>query len=266
MKLTFRDLLLQIWNIDNIELEKLCNETADNFKYNAALSTLWNTQERTTPKDIAEYYQENYLYSVHLLGKVPLDKEISENGFTTDELITKCLTAYKESHDFQKGYGYLLDYGSGFGNTGFAAYAMGYKVVMMDVDSPHARFVNVLVEYFNDKNLRFEFIRPASPVLPDAMFDVIICWQVLEHVATPLKLLKKFRKHLFPDGLLIIDTFFDDVQKFAPYHLAKHNQFGNIQYWYRCVESVGFECADSFPYGRVGERVYSWRRADGYRY
>lgn len=68
----------------------------------------------------------------------------------------------------------------------------------------------------------------ASIPLPDASFDVILCSEVFEHLADPLKAIAEFSRLLKPKGTLIITAPFASFVHFAPHHYAT----GFSRYWY----------------------------------
>jgi 2-polyprenyl-3-methyl-5-hydroxy-6-metoxy-1,4-benzoquinol methylase len=43
-------------------------------------------------------------------------------------------------------------------------------------------------------------------VLPEGAFDLVVCWDVLEHVADPRLALENLRRTLRPDGLLVVGS------------------------------------------------------------
>src|SRR3990172_6853665 len=53
---------------------------------------------------------------------------------------------------------------------------------------------------------------------PDAVFDVLLCSEVLEHVPDPTKALDEFTRLLKPGGKLILTAPFTSLVHFAPYH------------------------------------------------
>lgn len=63
---------------------------------------------------------------------------------------------------------------------------------------------------------------------PDASYDVILCSEVFEHLADPLKALDEFKRLLKPGGKLILTAPFASFVHFAPYHYAT----GFSKYWY----------------------------------
>lgn len=233
--MTFRELLLEVWEIDNAELEEMRRTCSDDLSWNLQMRRLWHEPPyfpRDTPELVAMFYAQNPLYSAHLLHRLPLDVEIDPHALNTDAWVQEVLEEYGTGK-------HLLDYGSGFGNTGCWSFCRGDWVDMADISSPHARFVAGLVEYIGDPKLQFFQVEEGSHLWRP--YDVIVCSQVLEHVFYPMQVLRQFWESLLPGGLLLLDVFFDDCHDRAPYHLRRNNPFGDVDYWRRCVGSVGFQ-------------------------
>ncbi len=93
-------------------------------------------------------------------------------------------------------------------------------------------------------------------------FDVILCCDVIEHVANPLKLIQRFRSQLKRDGLLIISTGNSDTSlwrltgsRFWYCQFPEHISFVGTRWLHRIQWQTGFEiqCVTRFNYrgGRV---------------
>lgn len=93
----------------------------------------------------------------------------------------------------------LLDIGCGNGEFLMGARARGWQVHGVDPDENallHARAAGVPVTHGN-----FE-----SVVLPESSFDAITCQQVIEHVHSPARFLRKLHSWLKPGGSLWLGT------------------------------------------------------------
>ena len=67
--------------------------------------------------------------------------------------------------------------------------------------------------------------------LPDKSFDAIMCVEVFEHIAEPVKAVKQFERILKPGGVLILTAPFCSITHFAPYYFAN----GYSKYWYEKI-------------------------------
>lgn len=228
--MTIRELICQEWKITEAELERLISLAQDNQSYNRQLADEWNRQVRKTSEEINDFYNDNLLYSIHMIHKLPLDSELSSAIFIADTRVSELLLDIPPvSH--------LLDYGSGFGNNGLWAFQRGFNVICADIDSPHARILETICRRIDNPRLSFHLL-PGKFI---RLVDVIVCSQVMEHLPNPIKVLKLFHKLLIQGGLLVLDCFFDDCGGRAPYHLRNNNVFGDTAYWHRCIETVGFK-------------------------
>ncbi|MCA8980260.1 MAG: class I SAM-dependent methyltransferase [Planctomycetes bacterium] len=87
--------------------------------------------------------------------------------------------------------------------------------------------------------------------LPDAHYDLITLWDVLEHLPDPVACLKSAREWLRPDGLLVLET--QDVRSFAArvfgrrwhhYKHAEHLHHFHADTLKRALRESGFEIVE----------------------
>ena len=222
-----RDLINKIYPEGVLESSlEICR---DNKLMNQKLSEIWNSG-----KVGDEFYKDNYLYSAHLLHQLPLDLPASLINIAAHNRYSYI---YDIASLFRYTHKNVLDFGSGIGNYGFTFAHFGYNVTFADVDSPHLRIVKALS---NEMKVNSKFVS-----LPSSFTDkseIIICVQVLEHAKDPEEILRFFYDHLRDNGLLILETFFDDVQGLAPYHLKENmtKGYNNPEYWKQILLSHGF--------------------------
>jgi len=91
--------------------------------------------------------------------------------------------------------------GEGYGSAMLADGAV--EVVGVDIDAPsiaHAR------ERYVRKNLRYETGDATALDFPDASFDLVVCFETLEHLEAQERLLEGFARVLSEDGLLVISS------------------------------------------------------------
>jgi len=95
----------------------------------------------------------------------------------------------------------LLDYGCGRGALGRAAREAGFDVVGVELDDEARRAAK------SGAGLRAHAdLAALRRNEPDARFDVITIWQVIEHLRRPWDDLVSLREMLAPDGFLVIAT------------------------------------------------------------
>jgi SAM-dependent methyltransferase len=95
----------------------------------------------------------------------------------------------------------VLDAGSGEGyGTALLNDAGAASVIGLDVDDESVRHAR--------KQYGIEFVHGdiATLPFPDDSFDLVVCFETIEHVGDPAAALGEFRRVLVDDGLLIIST------------------------------------------------------------
>jgi SAM-dependent methyltransferase len=97
--------------------------------------------------------------------------------------------------------GRALDVGCAAGFCMEALRERGFEVHGVEVSGVIARHA---IERFGFETVHVGVLQEAE--YPDASFDVITMWDVVEHVVDPRSLLLEARRLLKPDGLLVLET------------------------------------------------------------
>lgn len=136
----------------------------------------------------------------------------------------------------------VLDYGSGEGYGSRLLARASESVVGVDVD-PIA-VAHAVEKYSGVPNLSFLQLDSHKLPYPEGHFDVITCFEVIEHVPNPEEVLAELDRLLAPDGLLLISTpnkaeYSDKHDYKNEYHIREfyvdefrrflRSRFGNIQ-------------------------------------
>jgi len=110
----------------------------------------------------------------------------------------------------------------------------------------------------------------ATSGFPDASFDVITLWDVIEHVPNPKRELLQVHRLLKPRGVVVIHTI-DIESPFArimghrwPWLMEMHLYYFSPRTLRRMVEEIGFEVIHSSPQGRYLRLGYLISRLQGY--
>jgi len=98
-----------------------------------------------------------------------------------------------------------LDYGSGIGSGAILFFKNGFNVACADISTPLLDFIRWR---HRKRNLNAEYIDLKKDELPDNSYDIVTCFDVLEHLVNPHETLNKLRKALKDNGLLILSSFF----------------------------------------------------------
>lgn len=132
--------------------------------------------------------------------------------------------------------GRVLDLGSGAGYGTDMLAASAAHVLGVDISEEAVTFAT---EAYGRANARFiqadlcaddfaDIVRAAHP----EPFDAVTCFEVIEHVAQPQKLLRAVRSLLAPDGLFFVSTpnidYAFDMEAVNPHHVIEYNlpEFG----------------------------------------
>jgi len=117
----------------------------------------------------------------------------------------------------------VLDVGSGEGYGAALLAQSGASVTGLDVDAEavaHARAT------YGGEGLDFVVGSAEDPPLETGSFDLITCFETIEHVSSPLRLIEAIEALLAPDGLLVASTPDRDAYNASlavpnPYHVAE---------------------------------------------
>lgn len=133
----------------------------------------------------------------------------------------------------------FLDYGSGIGSNALVFGLAGFNVTLADVADPLRNFARWRCE---QRGIPVRTIDLKVQTPERDRYDVITCFDVLEHVPDPLAALARIRNALRPGGILFLYAPFgyDPVR---PMHIVHDDAV------LRRVRSMGFD------------RKYEWERA-----
>jgi 2-polyprenyl-3-methyl-5-hydroxy-6-metoxy-1,4-benzoquinol methylase len=135
--------------------------------------------------------------------------------------------------------GEFLDFGSGIGSNAIVFGLAGFSVTLADVADPLRNFAKWRCE---QRGIRVRGLDLKHERLPVGRFDVITCFDVLEHVPDPVASLRDMRAALKPGGMLFVYApFGPDPER--PMHII-HDDTAR-----RRIRSLGFE------------RQYDWEAA-----
>ncbi len=97
----------------------------------------------------------------------------------------------------------VLDLGAGMGGFAVAAALRGAQVVACEYNPAYCRITTLRAERHR---LRLPVINAAGETLPlpDASFDAVVCWDVIEHVQSPDRVLHEIARVLHPGGVALV--------------------------------------------------------------
>lgn len=96
-----------------------------------------------------------------------------------------------------------LDLGAGMGGFAVAAALRGAHVVACEYNPAYCRITRLRAERYH---LSLPVINAAGEALPlpDALFDAVVCWDVIEHVQSPDRVLHEIARVLRPGGVALV--------------------------------------------------------------
>ena len=97
----------------------------------------------------------------------------------------------------------ILDYGCGNGYGAYYLSKQANKIIGIDIDK---NTINSCKRNYNQKNLSFQKINSFPLPFNDKHFDVIISFQVIEHIKIVSKYLYEIKRILKEDGVVLITT------------------------------------------------------------
>ena len=178
----------------------LCGSTARNLLYSQNQWTVYQCTRcklgvldpRPDDAELADLYCGEYFQSQY------------ENELRIDSAAMKKRLA-QEKHRLRffrplKKEGRLLDIGCGRGYFLLAGREKGYDVTGIDVSADVAAYVT------RELKIPVNIGEISTIKLPDKSFDVITMWHSLEHTEDPNICLRKARRWMKEDGILVVDV------------------------------------------------------------
>jgi SAM-dependent methyltransferase len=111
--------------------------------------------------------------------------------------------------DFLRGSGRprgaYLDYGSGIGNDALVFAEAGFEVTLADVSEPLLAFA---AWRCRRRGFAVKTIDLKRDSLPPNTFDLVVCFDVLEHILKPLDVVRQIRTALHEHGIFVVHAPF----------------------------------------------------------
>ena len=98
----------------------------------------------------------------------------------------------------------VLDLGCGSGIFAEMAAKLGADTIGVDISEIAVEKLNI--KHKNNKNLSFKVSVAEKLPFKDATFDLIMCFEVLEHLRDPQKALNEIKRVIKPRGLVLISV------------------------------------------------------------
>jgi 2-polyprenyl-3-methyl-5-hydroxy-6-metoxy-1,4-benzoquinol methylase len=169
-----------------------------------------------------------------------------------------------DNHPAHAGWGRVYDFGCGVGTDALYLAQRGYSVTLVDVEGPAFHLAR---HRFQRRQLPASFVESHSMLPePDGTYDVVVCFDVLEHLPKPLDAARRLVACLRPGGLLLQRATFEDADR-HPCHLAAGiGRFEGMN-WNAQLAGLGLKSLAPLVYGKVSGleallqklRFVSWR-------
>ncbi len=197
----------------------------------------WSSQ-KIDPKDaqrVERFYAENNLYCYELVG---LEIDFSEDR---QKLLLDLMGILKK-RGATKG----IDIGSGVGTWGILLNRNGMSCDFGDISPPNLEFVAKRLAKRGIQGARTFDLRTQEP--ERAQYDFVTAFDVLEHAADPVPLLKKMIGYLKPGGVLLFNLVCADHDESL--HLLK-----NPNVIRKVIRGFGTRKIDQLSEFKIYERV-----------
>jgi 2-polyprenyl-3-methyl-5-hydroxy-6-metoxy-1,4-benzoquinol methylase len=226
---------LRIELLDNKTIEEVssflgmnfdqCKKRIINFD-DKEMAEEWRALNPKTPGEILDFYKNTDLYILDLTQANASLERKNFHGRAVDYLLANYSAEKKLT---------VLDFGSGVGEEIIKFSKKGYDVTFCDVDGKTSNFVKHRLKHRN-LTAKFVPIEGGFPVL-SKKYDIIIVFDVLEHVPNPVQLLRFLVNRLSHKGVMaIINCPHDDGNH--PCHLS--STFAVLgKNWPQTLDAVG---------------------------
>lgn len=209
------------------------------------MADAWRRADPRSPAEILEFYRTADLYVWELMQWHASPARIP---------YWQALAAVADRYPPEAGYRRVYDFGCGVGTDALFLASRGYDVTLVDVDGPAFRFAQ---HRFRRRGLPARFLVSTSPLPePDGTYDIVVCFDVFEHLPDPLAAVRRLAAAIRPGGMFLQQGNFSDAGEW-PCHLHDGiERFGGLR-WHVELAGLGFRGDGGFVYRKsVGlERV-----------
>lgn len=203
-----------------------CKERIINYN-SKELAKRWHEVNPKTDTEIMQFYSDNPFYIFELTKACASKERLEFHGAVIDYLLEN----YPANNHAR-----VLDFGSGIGSDAIKFAEKGYEINFADIPGKTAEFAKYR---FEKRNIKARFIPITGDAISlDEKYDIIICFDVLEHICNPIKTLSRLVKHLNANGVIAIINCPSDEDGDHPCHLPRtFLPLGKL--WLQTLDCVG---------------------------
>jgi SAM-dependent methyltransferase len=204
--------------VSAVDLEALAEFTTKSFEDAVAalgasrladMASDWLERDPRTASEIREFYSgtDGYLWEL-----------LAWNGSDAYRPYIDRLRRLAELFP-PKRYPRALDYGSGVGTAALTLAGLGFDVTIADIAG---RTLDYAKKRLNCHGVDFDVIAISEdvPSLPPQKWDLLVCFDVLEHLYYPKEVTRSLMRALKPGGGAAIIAAFDSLDPEHPHHLG----------------------------------------------
>jgi len=212
-----------------ISIGKLKKKYADiQKKYSSFIKWKYLTEEEWLKKDIDQMNEKKVTDFFRKTNNLILESIENHSKYPRKRL-TKKVIAIIKTNRLKK----VLDYGCGIGQDSIMQAKAGLIATAADLSGKTFNFAKWRFKKYN-LSIKTINIFPTKLFLKET-YDVVTCFEVMQHLVKPQKVLKYFQKCLKPHGMLLLTTRFKNNSALA---LKSNEKYENN--FEKVVENKGF--------------------------
>lgn len=214
---------------------------------------IWNERAPKTEEEIRAYYAEteHYLWELMIWNH--------SAGYVGHR---RRLASLAEGWPVRQNPA-ALDYGSGVGTAAIWLAEKGYQVTIADIPG---RTMDFATARLRRRGIPFDMlhIENDTPILPHHRWDILSCFDVIEHLTQPAAVLRMLTEAVKPGGGAALSAAFDTLGDDFPHHLPEGRREFEDHRWEFFLDGLGWESQGDDIY-RLSEGLPRFLHAARYR-
>jgi SAM-dependent methyltransferase len=144
------------------------------------------------------------------------------------ELVLERIKSYLEKHNLESSKIRILMHGGGTGNDAIFLADKGFHIDFFDV--PGSKSFDFAAKRFEYYGLLGKYINILTDynLCLSGQYDVVMSFEVLEHLPKPIAAIRDINSMLKPEGIALITESFKTVSDYFPTHLASNVKYHGL--------------------------------------